>query len=173
MHQPDFDVSSVRPPVLAGATPGWFKEGDEVSNILGSILTAGFMNDLLGNLLNIKEITGLPWTKGEAGDGDLAAMIMKLIFAEFSDNHVRFGNGYMIQWSLAQLPTGNSDNVSMPYGFPNAFLHVMCCDAAAGCFVTSAAFNGTSRASFLGSARNPLAGGAFTTAFIRYVAIGR
>lgn len=170
MHQPDFDVSSVRPPVLAGATPGWFKEGDEVSNILGSILTAGFMNDLLGNLLALKAATGVTWTKGVSGDSDLINMLLKLIFPEFDSDHLRFGNGCIVQWGAATLATGNGNTVILTYPYANALFHVMTCDAGAQAFSTGAGWNGSSKNSFLGYMKNNA--GAYAAGIMRYLAIG-
>lgn len=173
MHQPDIDITSTRPPVLTGDGngPGWFREGDAATGVLGSILTAGFINDLLGNLLAMKETTGVTWTKGASGDADLSNMITKLVLPEITDGKIKFYSGHFLQFGFATLTTGNGDNVSLPVGYPAALLHIMVSDAGAGCYATSATFNGTSTSSFRAYMRNQA--GAFASGIIRYITFGR
>lgn len=170
MHQPDIDVTLTRPDAAAPGTPGWFRKGDASQAVKGSIVTADFLNDLIGGLLHIKANTGSTWTKGAAGDGDLAAMFLKLIFPEVTSGIIRLGTGHFLQFGFAELATGNGNNVSLPVAYPNTFSHVMVSDAGAGCYAVSAIFNGTSKASFLAYARNQ--SGVFAPAIIRYITWG-
>lgn len=172
MHQPDIDATSTRPPAIVGdgGGSGWFREGDASSGVLGSILTATFMNDLLAGLLAMQATTGVSWTKGPAGDADLSNMVTKLVVPEVTGPKIRFYTGHFIQLGFATLSTGNGDVVNLPVGYPASFLHVMVSDAGAGCYATSATFNGVSTSSFKAYMRNQA--GAFAGGIIRYMTFG-
>lgn len=60
-----------RPAPLPTGPSRWFKRGDSSQGILGSVVTADYLNDLDGNIRNILAAAGVTPSKGAAGDNDL------------------------------------------------------------------------------------------------------
>ncbi|MBR8301384.1 hypothetical protein KDW49_11755 [Burkholderia dolosa] len=87
------------------------------------------------------------------------------------NGYQKFPRGLIIQWGLANLPTGNGDLVTLPLAMPNAILRIWSCDFGGGCNQTSSALNGSSRSSFLGYGKSPGTNTPTSTSY-SYICIG-
>lgn len=79
MHKIDHSTAVVsRPTALAPGTAGWFKRGDAVNGIAGSVVTADWMNDVQGVLIALLTAAGITPTKGASGDPDVLVAVSKI-----------------------------------------------------------------------------------------------
>lgn len=78
MHRPDHDSAvAVRPAAAAAGTPGWFQDGNPAEGIRGTVMEAGFLNDLVANLLAVLTAGGVTPVKGD--DNNLRDAILAMI----------------------------------------------------------------------------------------------
>lgn len=108
-----------RPTAAAPGSVRWFRERDLGGGITGTTMDADFLNDLLGNLIDLLAAGSITRTKGESGDSDLVDAIKAVIGIERAENALV---GHLSRQSDSIIHLQPSNGADVQVGIDNTVL---------------------------------------------------
>lgn len=140
MQRIDVASAAVALPVpSAQSKPGYFTEGNPLTGVPATIVTADFLNMLQEELISILDAAGITPSKTSFGQVLAALRVLFAATSSFSGSfgqsgYLKLPNGFILQWAFTGPLTNQALNtVSFPIQFPRAAFAML---ASAGQLLT-------------------------------------